>query len=105
MNKESMNVVWPRDIVLPVINDKINKLLQYLIRDNSWKGCFNVQIEVGGILDRLKREKLLKGILDRHPEITDDYLANLVGEVSLGKGLATSYNGIQMTLTKKDTSV
>jgi len=102
MGNESTIAVWPRDFLLPIINDEIKQLLRYLTRDDSWKGCFNVQVEVDGIVDKIKKGRLWKRTLQRHPEITDEYVANLVAEVSLSRGLAVLHKGVQIVIEKKD---
>jgi predicted RNA-binding protein with PUA domain len=95
--------VWPRDFLLPIIDGEIKQLLRYLTRDSSWKDCFGVQVEADGMVARLKRGSLWRGILRGHPEISDDYLANLVAEVALSKGLAVLHKGTQMVIVKKGT--
>jgi hypothetical protein len=99
---EDINMVWPRDFILPIIDQELTQLLRYLTRDDSWEGCFGTQVVVEGIMARLNRGKAWRTILKGHPEITDDYIANLVVEVALARRMAVVYKGTQMMISEQD---
>ena len=61
MDNEFIVTVRPRGFLLPIINDEIKQLLRYLTRDDSWKGSFSIQVEVDGIVAKLKRVDFGKG--------------------------------------------
>ena len=100
MNNKGLVAVWPRDFLLPKIDHEITQLLRYLTRDDSWRNCFNVQVVVDAIVVKLKKGRFWKGIFQRHPEITDEYVAQLVAEVCLNRGLAILHKGTQMVITE-----
>jgi len=91
----------PRDILLPILDGEIKQLLRYLTRDSSWEGCFGIQVNAEGIVARLNRSRLWKRIVKGLPEGIDDYVANLVTEVALKRGLAVTHKGIQMVIERR----
>jgi hypothetical protein len=101
MSKEPITVVWPKDFLLPIIDDEIKQLLKYLTHDDSWRGCFTVQIVAESITARLKQGRLWRGIIQKHSEVTDDYVSDLVVEVVLRKGLAVLRKGTQMVIVDR----
>jgi len=99
MNKKPVQT-WPKDFLTPIIDDEIKQLLSYLTRDTSWHNCFDIRVNTEAITTKLKNGKL-KNILKKHPEVSNDYISDLVAKITLGKGLAVSYKGGQMVIQEK----
>jgi predicted RNA-binding Zn-ribbon protein involved in translation (DUF1610 family) len=98
---EPIGKIWPRDFLLPIIDHDVIELLRYITRERAWMGCFTIQVQVDGMVARLRREKLLQSMFRGHPEITDSYLAELIAEVALSKGLAVFHKGVSMVIENK----
>ena len=84
------------NILTPFIEAEIKQLLRYLTRDGSWEGCFRTQVVVDGIVARLKKGRLWRSVLRGHPEVSDEFVAELVAVVALSKGLVILHQGKQI---------
>lgn len=98
---DELVVVWPRDVLLPILDEEIKRLLRYVTRDSSWEGCFGIQVNAEGVVARLNKSRLWRNVVKGHSEITDDYVASLIAEVALKRGLAVTRRGIQMVIQER----
>jgi len=95
-------VEWPRDLLLPLIDGEVKKLMRYLTRDSSWKDCFGIQVSAEGIVGKLNKSRVWRRIVSDSTGITDDYVAHLVVEVvTLWWGMPVVNKGVQMVLVER----
>lgn len=66
-----------------VIATEITRMLQYLTRDASWTGCFDVAINVDGFLERMKKSKLVGRLFEADDPEWEQAVRQLVVSVAL----------------------
>lgn len=81
-----------------VINDELTRFLRYLARDVSYIDAFTIVINAEGLMERFRKNWLLRKILWLDGDVGDDTVLNLIVSAVLARGIPVSKGGVIMAL-------